>query len=153
MQAHAAEDLREKLLELIHQAGFITEVSDQDIDTFVTPRRLTGVVRNVPVQKPDIVIERKGPRVGAPEQALQGFLKANGLVELEQAEIKETDKGRFYFAVRLVKGHTTAKALQELVPELVFGFAWPKSMRWANTAVRWVRPINSVLCIFDGAPL
>ena len=150
MQARAAELLHEKLMEIFDTAGFVADIAGDDYEVFVTPRRLTVVVDNVPRKQPDRTIERRGPRVGAPAQAIQGFLKANGLKSAKQAEQRETDKGDFYFAVKQVKGRLTKDLLIEKIPGLIYDFNWPKSMRWANTAVRWVRPLHGILCVFDG---
>jgi len=150
MQARAAELLHEKLMEIFDTAGFVADIAGDDYKVFVTPRRLTVVVDNVPRKQPDRTIERRGPRVGAPAQAIQGFLKANGLKSAKQAEQRETDKGDFYFAVKQVKGRLTKDLLIEKIPGLIYDFNWPKSMRWANTAVRWVRPLHGILCVFDG---
>ena len=150
MQARAAKDLHDDLLALAHQAGFTKEVDEPDVKTFVTHRRLVGLIRKLPARQPDQTMEKKGPRINAPEKAIQGFLKSNGLKSINQAEIRELDKGSFYFTVKSVKGRPTAEILAELIPDLVYGFSWPKSMRWANTVVRWVRPIHNVLCIFNG---
>ncbi|MFQ5776326.1 MAG: glycine--tRNA ligase subunit beta, partial [Kiloniellaceae bacterium] len=149
---NAADKLREKLLEMVHEAGFVG-VDDEDVLTLVTPRRLTGVVRNLPPRQPDVTWEKKGPRLDAPEDAIQGFLKANGLKTVDDAEVRETAKGKFLFAVKRVKGRPTKEVLAEQIPEIIYGFDWPKSMRWSNTAVRWVRPLRGVLCVFDGRPL
>jgi len=150
MQARAADNFREMLIELAVDCGF--NVPTDDVKTFATPRRLTGVVENLPAMRPDVTEERRGPRVGAPEKAVQGFLRSVGLA-LEDLQTRETAKGEFYFAVIDKKGRATAELLSEKLPELIHGFSWPKSMRWANTAVRWARPIHHVLCLFDGATI
>ena len=148
MQTRAADNFREMLIELTIDCGF--NVPAEDVKTFATPRRLTGVVENLPAMQPDVTEERRGPRVGAPEKAVNGFLGSAGLA-LEDLQTRETAKGEFYFAVIDKKGRATAELLSEKLPELIYGFSWPKSMRWANTAVRWARPIHHVLCLFDGA--
>ncbi len=151
MQARAAADLAGKLRALVDEAGFSGAVGEGDVETFVTPRRLVGVVRNLPAVQPDVTVERKGPRVGAPEQAIAGFLRSAGLGSLDDCEIREIKGNRFYFAVRVEKGRPTAEVLAEKLPGIVRSFSWPRSMRWASTAVRWVRPIHGVLAVFDGA--
>lgn len=119
----------------------------------VTPRRLVLVVEGLPPAQPDRKVEKKGPRVGAPEQAVQGFLKANGLATIEQAEVREIGKNAFYFAVTEESGRAAADLLPELVTDLLRGFAWPKSMRWTNGSFRWVRPLHGILMLLDGRPL
>jgi len=149
MQARAAEDLRRLFCDRLRAAG----LSFDSAAAHVTPRRLVLVVAGLPNKQPDTVDERKGPRPDAPKQAIQGFLKANGLKAVKDAELRETDKGSFYFAVRRIKGQATAKVLPELVAEVVRGFPWPKSMRWAGGQLRWVRPLHAALAVFDGRPL
>lgn len=152
MQRRAADDLKEKLVALAEACGFAGAVPIITVESFATPRRLIGVIRDLPRRQPDTAEERRGPRVGAPDAAIQGFCGANDLAP-DQLEIRETSKGAFYFAATHRKGRDTAEVLAERVPELVYGFGWPKSMRWANTAFRWVRPIHGILCIFDRRPV
>jgi len=149
MQARAAEDLRRLLCDKLEAAGLTFDGAA----AHVTPRRLALVVDGLPKQQPDTVEERKGPRPDAPKQALQGFLKANGLAAIEEAELRETDKGAFYFAVRRRKGRATAKILPELIAETVRGLPWPKSMTWGMGQLRWVRPLHGVLAVLDGRAL
>ncbi len=115
---------------------------------FATPRRLALLVRGLPAEQPDITVERKGPRVDAPEKAIQGFLKSTGLT-LDDCEQRETPKGPVWFAVTQEKGRPTADLLAELLPEALAAVSWPKSMRWDDSGVRWVRPIRSILCLLD----
>ena len=127
----AAEQLRERLLELTSEIGFFKEVSGEQVKTFVTPRRLIGVIDGLPALQEDIEKSRKGPKVGAPEQALQGFLKAAGLTSIDQASIEETPKGQVYMAHWVEKGRPTKDVLAEKLPVLLTAFDWPKSMRWS----------------------
>ena len=94
--------------------------------------------------------ERKGPRVGSPEQAVAGFLRGAGLTSLEQCEQRDTGKGVFWFAVTEKPGRDTADVLPDLINETIREFPWPKSMRWATGTFRWVRPIHHILAVFDG---
>ncbi len=149
MQARAADDLRPLVTGKLNAAG----LTYKDARSYVTPRRLVLVVQGLPERQPDVTEEKKGPKVGAPEQAVQGFLKANGLAEIGEAEVRETDKGRFYFAVRQVAGRPTAEVLTDIVIAAAEALPWPKSMRWGSTTGRWVRPLWSVLAMLDGAPL
>ena len=152
MQIRAAEDLKDKLIQLVGECGFAATVPAANVQSFAIPRRLIGVIRDLPRRQPDTAEERRGPRVGAPDAAIQGFCAANDLAP-DQLEVRETSKGAFRFAVIQRKGRDTAEVLASSVPELVYGFGWPKSMRWANTAVRWVRPIHGFLCVFNGKPV
>ena len=121
---------------------------------FATPRRLALHVAGLPARQPDTREERKGPRVGAPEGAIQGFLKSAGLASIDQAKVVEdAKKGSFYAAVIERPGQATQDVVAGLLPGLIRGFPWPKSMRWgrgsdAPDALRWVRPLQSILCTF-----
>ena len=118
--------------------------------SFATPRRLAAVVDGLPARSPDVSEEKKGPRVGAPEAAVQGFLKSAGLKSLDEAEIRADKKGDFYVATIKRSGRATPQVVAEIVPEIVRNFPWPKSMRWGSGRLRWVRPLHSILCLFGG---
>src|SRR5262249_35228678 len=118
-----------------------------------TPRRLALTVDGLPLAQPDVTEEKRGPRVGAPEQAIQGFLKSAGLANLDQCEKRDTGKGEFWFAVVKKKGVKTAALLPALLAESFAALPWPKSMRWAGYQYRWVRPLHAIVATFDGAPL
>ena len=105
-------------------------------------------MRDLPTKQPNITVERKGPRVNAPEKAIAGFLKSTGLT-LDDCEQRETPKGPVWFAVTQEKGRHTRDLLAELLPEALAAIRWPKSMRWEDTGVRWVRPIRSIFCLLD----
>jgi len=147
MQARAADDLKRLVCEGLKKAGLEFDRAE----THVTPRRLVLVVDGLPTATPDVSDERKGPKVGAPEQALAGFMKANGFSSIDQAEIRELPKGEFYFAVIEKKGSATSEVLADVIPTALQNLSWPKSMRWALHGLRWVRPIHSMICVFDGA--
>jgi len=146
MQPRAAEDLAHLLGDALKAAG----LSFETIRSFATPRRLAVVVDGLPQRSPDVSEEKKGPRVGAPDAALQGFLKSAGLSSLDQAETRTDKKGDFYVALIERAGRPTPEVVAEIVPEIVRTFAWPKSMRWGSGRLRWVRPLHSILCLFDG---
>jgi glycyl-tRNA synthetase beta chain len=146
MQARARDDLASLLGDKLKAAG----LDFADIKTFATPRRLTAVVDGLPKRSPDVCEERKGPRIDAPEAAIGGFLKAAGLKSVDQAEVREDKKGSFYVAMLEKPGRDTSDVVAEIVPEIVRSFPWPKSMRWGAGKLRWVRPLHSVLCLFDG---
>jgi len=149
MQTRAADDLKRLVCERLNKA----QLAYSRADAFVTPRRLALVVDGLPERQPDVREERKGPRVGAAEGAVQGFLRAAGLTTLEQAEVRETDKGAFYFAVREKPGADTAQVLGGLLAEVLPALPWPKSMRWGTSSFRWVRPLQNILALFDGRPV
>jgi glycyl-tRNA synthetase beta chain len=119
----------------------------------VTPRRLTVIADGIPARQPDRREERRGPRVGAPPAALDGFLRAAGLPSIEQCEVRDTGRGEFYFAVLHRPGRPAAEVLPELLRASVDELPWPKSMRFPAVSLRWVRPLVSAICLFDGAVL
>lgn len=146
MQARAAEDLQRLVTDKLKAAG-LTFTSAK---SFVTPRRLALVVDGLPLAQPDVKEEKKGPRVGSPAQAVDGFLKSAGLASLDQCEKRDTGKGEFYFAGIEKKGVATAAILPEIILAAMADLPWPKSMRWAGNTQRWVRPLHSIVAVFDG---
>ncbi|MGI9481425.1 MAG: glycine--tRNA ligase subunit beta, partial [Hyphomicrobiales bacterium] len=145
MQNKAAADLKKLITDGLVDSGLTYEGAQ----AHATPRRLVLSVVGLPESQPDVKEERKGPRVGAPEQAMTGFLKAAG-VSLDECETREDKKGAFYVAVIDRPGKPTPDVIGELVPDVVRKFPWPKSMRWGSGSLRWVRPLHSILCVFDG---
>ncbi len=149
MQPRATEGLT-RLLE----AGLKAANLEYDaVEAFATPRRIAVVVSGLPAAQPDRTEERKGPRVDAPPQAIEGFLRAAGLDSLDQCERRETPKGDVWFAVREIAGRPTAEVLPDVIMEAIRGLSWPKSMRFARQSFRWVRPLSGIVAVFDGAPL
>jgi glycyl-tRNA synthetase beta chain len=149
MQARAAEDLRKAVTDRLVDAGLVYDGAK----TFVTPRRLALAVQGVPVRQPDRREEKKGPRVGAPEPAIAGFLKAVGLKSLAEAKVQPDKRGDFYVAVVEKPGRAALEVISEILPEVIKTFPWPKSMRWGPQskdagALRWVRPLHSILATF-----
>ncbi len=149
MQARAAEDLRKAVTDRLVDAGLAYEGAK----AFVTPRRLALSVHGVPVRQPDMREEKKGPRVTAPPNAIAGFLKAAGLTSIEQAKVQPDKKGDFYVAVVEKPGRPAIDVIAEILPEIVKGFPWPKSMRWGAPsakpgALNWVRPLHSIVATF-----
>jgi glycyl-tRNA synthetase beta chain len=149
MQAKAADDLRKLVTDALVEAGLVYEGAK----AFVTPRRLALSVHGVPANSPDVKEERKGPKVGAPEQAIAGFMKAAGLSDISQAKVQQDKKGDFYVAVTEKKGCPAIDVIAEIVPKAARALPWPKSMRWgaasANEgALVWVRPLHSIVATF-----
>ena len=150
MQRRAAEDLRKLVTDALVERGLVYEGAK----AFATPRRLALHIAGLPVRGRDVREERKGPRVGAPEAAVQGFLKAAGLASLDQATIvSDPKKGDSYVAIIEKPGQETVAAIAEIVPAVIRSFPWPKSMRWgkasaAGASLRWVRPLHAILCTF-----
>ena len=118
MQAKAADDLRKMVTDRLVAAGLVYEGAR----AFVTPRRLALTVHGVPAQQPDVKEERKGPKVGAPEQAIAGFLRAAGLASIDQAKVQADKKGDFYVAVTEKKGRPAIDVIADIVPEVVRAF-------------------------------
>ena len=164
MQARAAEDLKKIVTDRLVAAGLVYEGAK----AFATPRRLALSVHGVPVRQPDIKEEKKGPRVGAPANAIAGFLKAAGLTSIDQAKVQPDKKGDFYVALIEKQGRPALEVLADMIPEVVRTFPWPKSMRWGSPTlvgfvrsvgvgggavpiqewIHWVRPLHSILATF-----
>src|SRR5262245_15445872 len=150
MQARAADDLKKLITDKLAVAGLLYDGAK----AFVTPRRLTLAVAGVPAHQPDVKEEKKGPRVGAPDGAIQGFLKAAGLKSIHEAKVEQdAKKGDFYVAVIEKKGRAAIEVIAEIVPEVVKAFPWPKSMRWGAASAKpgalgWVRPLQSIVATF-----
>ncbi|HLK83863.1 MAG TPA: glycine--tRNA ligase subunit beta [Xanthobacteraceae bacterium] len=150
MQARAAEDLRKMVTDRLVDAGLVYEGAT----AFATPRRLALAVQGIPARQPDLKEEKKGPRVGAPEAAVQGFLKSAGLASIAEATIqRDPKKGEFYVALVEKPGRPAIDVLAEILPVVIRTFPWPKSMRWGERSSRsgalaWVRPLHSILATF-----
>ncbi|CAA2103861.1 Glycine--tRNA ligase beta subunit [Methylobacterium bullatum] len=150
MQRRAAEDLRKLVTDALVERGFLYEGAK----AFSTPRRLALHVAGLPPRGKDVREERKGPRVGAPDGAIQGFLKSAGLTSLDQATtVTDPKKGEFYVAVIERPGRDTIDVLAEILPAIIKSFPWPKSMRWGAASaqpgsLRWVRPLQSIVATF-----
>jgi glycyl-tRNA synthetase beta chain len=146
MQAGAARDLERLMVGALTDRGFLFE----GIKAFAGPRRLTLAITGLPAKQTDVREELKGPKTDAPQAALDGFLKKTGLTK-DQLKVEKTPKGDVYMAVIERAGRETPHVLAEIVPEVMAKLPWPKSMRWKpGLAVRWVRPLHSILCTFDG---
>jgi glycyl-tRNA synthetase beta chain len=147
MQARAAEDLKRLVTDKLAEAG----LAYAEAFAFATPRRLALVVKGLPQRTADVNEEKKGPRVGAPDQAIQGFLRGAGLTSLDQCEKRIVGKAEFWFAVTKRRGVESAAVLPGLLGDAIQALPWPKSMRFADAGFRWVRPLQSILAAFDGA--
>jgi glycyl-tRNA synthetase beta chain len=150
MQAKAADDLRRMVTDKLVAEGLVYEGAK----AFATPRRLALTVHGLPARQPDLKEERRGPRVGGPDAAIQGFLKATGLASLAEATIqRDPKKGDFYVALMEKKGRATSDVLAEILPVIVRTFPWPKSMRWGARSAKlgsltWVRPLHQIIATF-----
>jgi len=149
MQAKAADDLRKMVTDKLVAEGLVYEGAK----AFVTPRRLALTVHGIPQRQPDLKQERKGPKVGAPDAAVQGFLKAAGLASLDEAKIQRDPKGDFYIALLEKEGRPAIDVIAEIIPLIIRTFPWPKQMRWGERsaksgALTWVRPLHSIIATF-----
>lgn len=150
MQRRAAEDLKKLVTDALVERGFLYEGAK----AFATPRRLALHIAGLPARGEAVREERRGPRVGAPDAAVQGFLKSAGLASLDQATtVTDPKKGEFYLAVIERAGRETLDVLAEILPGIIKSFPWPKSMRWGAASaqpgsLRWVRPLQSIVATF-----
>ena len=150
MQAKAADDLRKMVTDKLVAEGLVYEGAK----AFATPRRLALTVHGIPARQPDLKDERKGPKIGAPDAAVQGFLKAAGLKSLDEAKIqKDPKKGDFYVALIEKPGRPAIDVIAEILPVIIRTFPWPKQMRWGERsakpgALTWVRPLHSIIATF-----
>jgi glycyl-tRNA synthetase beta chain len=150
MQAKAADDLRRMVTDRLVAEGLVYDGAK----AFATPRRLTLTVHGIPARQSDLKEERKGPRVGGPDAAIQGFLKATGLASLDEAKIqRDPKKGDFYIALIEKPGRATLDVLADMLPVIIRTFPWPKSMRWGERsakpgALQWVRPLHTIIATF-----
>ena len=149
MQARAAEDLRKLITDRLVDAGLVYEGAK----AFVTPRRLALSVHGVPARQPDVREEKKGPRVGAPESAIAGFVKSAGLKSIKDAKVQPDKKGDFHVAVIEKPGRAAIEVIKDVVMTTLVTFPWPKSMRWGKRSetpgsITWVRPLHSIVATF-----
>ncbi|ABD55648.1 glycine--tRNA ligase subunit beta [Jannaschia sp. CCS1] len=142
MQARASADVKRLVTDGLVEAG-LTYAS---AGSFVTPRRLVLTVEGLTDNSPTTTEDRRGPKVGAPDKALEGFLRGAGVAR-EDLEEREDKKGTFYYAKVTSEGRATSDIIADLIPQIVRNFPWPKSMRWGTGSLRWVRPLQSILCL------
>ena len=145
MQRRAAEDLKSLVTNALVEAG----VTYEGAKAFSTPRRLARHIAGLTAGSKPTREERKGPRVGSPEKALEGFLRGAGLASIDEAQVvSDPKKGDFYVAVIEKSGRSTPDIIAEVMPGIIRGFPWPKSMRWGGGQLRWVRPLHSIVATF-----
>ena len=138
MQQRAGADLSKALVDGLKKAGLTVDGEH----CYTGPRRLVFTA-DIPLRSPDISEERKGPRVGSPEQALAGFMRGAGISDISQAQIRtDPKKGDFYVAVIEKSGEDSAKTITQLIPDIMNNFPWPKSMKSGRSNFRWVRPLT-----------
>ncbi|MBX9924975.1 MAG: glycine--tRNA ligase subunit beta, partial [Hyphomicrobiaceae bacterium] len=148
LQARAADDLARLMTGGLSARGLPTGAAR----AYATPRRLTLVVDGLAAASPSVAEEKKGPRVGAPEAAIAGFLKSVGLARIEDATLVEDGKkGSFYVAKIEKPGRPAAELIAETLTETIAKFPWPKTQRWGNGDLAWIRPLRAIVCVLDGA--
>ncbi|MFT3989430.1 glycine--tRNA ligase subunit beta [Aestuariivirga sp.] len=145
LQHKAAEDLKSLITNGLVEAGLLYEGAQ----AHGGPRRLVLSVEGLNAKAKDVSEERKGPRVDAPKPAIDGFLKSTGIT-LEELQVQDDKKGRFYIVVIRKSGRAATDVIAELLPDVIRKFPWPKPMRWGSGNLRWVRPLQSIICTFDG---
>ena len=144
MQARAAGDLKKRVTDGLVEAG----LTYGHAQAFSTPRRLTLALEGMLAESPTVREERKGPKVGAPQKAIEGFLRGAGLT-MDQLEERDTPKGAVYFATIEKPGRSAAEIVAEVLEDTIRNFPWPKSMRWGSGSLKWVRPLHSILCLMS----
>ncbi|MCB2143669.1 MAG: glycine--tRNA ligase subunit beta, partial [Rhodobacteraceae bacterium] len=142
MQARARDDLKKLVTDGLVEAGLTYRAAQ----AFSTPRRLTLALEALTAESRAVREERKGPAVGAPEKAVEGFLRSTGLT-MDRLEVRDDKKGQVYFAVIEKPGRPAAEIVAEVLEATIRSFPWPKTMRWGTGTLRWVRPLHSILCI------
>jgi glycyl-tRNA synthetase beta chain len=145
VQRRAADNLKKAVTNALVDAGLVYEGAQ----AFVTPRRLALTVTGLPARSPDTREEKKGPKVGAPQPAIDGFLRAAGLASIDQAKVvSDPKKGDFYVAHIEKPGAGAVDLLAGILPAILAGFPWPKSMRWGSGSFNWVRPLRAITATF-----
>ncbi|WP_127079370.1 glycine--tRNA ligase subunit beta [Rhodomicrobium lacus] len=149
LQGRAADDLAKLMTEALTKGGLTVGAAR----TLSGPRRIVFIADDVPAHSAATVEERKGPRTSAPAKALEGFVKAAGLTSIDEAQVVKDPKGDYYLAKSEKPGRAASDIIAEAVPEIIRKFPWPKSMRWGTGRLRWIRPLHSILCLFDDKPV
>ena len=146
MQQKAMSDLKKGIADGLTEAG----LAFSGAEAFATPRRLALAVDGLPSKSPGVTEERKGPRIDAPEKAIEGFSRSAGLAR-EELEVGEDEKGGFYVARISRPGRKAETIVAETLKKVVLNFPWQKSMRWGNGSLRWARPLHSILCLLSNS--
>ncbi|MEC8098642.1 MAG: glycine--tRNA ligase subunit beta, partial [Pseudomonadota bacterium] len=144
MQARGVSDLARLIRELLADSG----IDAAETSTYVAPQRMAVIIAGLPARTPDRYEQKKGPRVDAPEKAIQGFLRANDLASTDSLQVQDDPKGAYYLLNIDAPGQDTALLLAAGLPDIIRNFPWPKSMRWGAGALRWVRPLRGLTCCF-----
>ncbi len=144
VQTKAAETLKNEIMTRLD----LGDVSYKKTASYAGARRITLVIEGISKSSKEAVSERRGPRIDAPDKAVEGFLRSTGLAK-NDLEKRKTDKGEFYFAVVKQKSRAVSEILSEAIQEVLCAFTWPKSMKWGRHNIRWTRPLHNILCVFD----
>jgi glycyl-tRNA synthetase beta chain len=149
MPAHMQTAAAIQLVDRMNKALSAAQMTHGTITSYVSPRHLAIAVSELPALQPDITTEKKGPRIDAPQAALDGFLKSTGLTSLDQCEQRTVGKDTVYFATITIKGRKVEDWLKETLEQILRDFSWPKSMRWGAHSLQWVRPLHRLTCLLD----
>ncbi|MDD9329618.1 MAG: glycine--tRNA ligase subunit beta, partial [Bartonella sp.] len=153
MQRKAASDLKKCVTDKLMNAGLTYKATCE----YWTPRRLTLNILGLSKSSPDVHEERKGPNVQSPQQVIDAFLRATGLNDISKVHIAHDDKkGNFYIAKTTKKGRLAEEIIADILPDIIYNFPWPKSMRWGqesakNGSLKWIRSLQNILCVFGSA--
>ena len=145
LQIKATQDFEEAISKSLQDSNLPFD----SVKSYATPMRIAVVIKGLQRMQKTSIEERRGPRVGAPDKAVSGFLKSTGLKQ-EELEKRKTDKGEFYFAVIKKESKSASDALHEVLESFISSYTWPKSMSWGSHEINWIRPLHNILCIFDG---
>ena len=145
MQIKAKKDITN----IFEKAFKSANLEGYTLESMVGPRRLTLIAEDLPEFQKTSIEEKKGPRVDSPQKAIDGFLKTNKVRDISKLEIRELDKGKFYFLVRKIEGLPTKKIIEDTIIYVLKSFPWPKSMKWGEGNLRWVRPLSNILAIYN----
>lgn len=149
MPARMQKGAREQLQQLLTKAFAAGNIVHGSVVTYASPRHLAIRIEGLPEIQPDVTIEKKGPKLGAPQAAIDGFLKSAGLASLDQCEQRQVGKDTVYFALATLKGRPMAEWLKDALERVMHDYTWPKSMRWGTHSIQWVRPLHRIVALLD----
>ncbi|MBA4275022.1 MAG: glycine--tRNA ligase subunit beta, partial [Alphaproteobacteria bacterium] len=149
MPARMQRGARDQLEQLLTKALAAGNITHGAVRTFASPRHLAITIEDLPELQPDVTIEKKGPKVGAPQAAIDGFLKSTGLASLDACEQRTVGKDTVYFATTTTRGRPMTEWLKDALEQLMRDFTWPKSMRWGAHSIQWVRPLHRITALLD----
>ncbi len=148
--ARFQRDAANNLKKLICNKLVENDLTYENANYFVSPRHIALIVSNIPSASNDKVEIKRGPKIDAPQQAINGFLRSNGLKSIDEATIESDKKGGQYYVAKIkIKGRLASNIIAEFMPGIISNFPWPKSMRWGEKRLSWVRPLHSIIAILN----